>query len=563
MASIIPSYLEAPNSPHDESRPDNRIRLDITSITQDSASNTTTVSWSLSVVGTPYTALWAAMATLGGKTLYDNHTSQFAIMPTWESGDVIATGSETFQNNADGSLSLSAYVKQMFYYGTGDPTRWDNRAYYQDRSGTLVCSTIQRKAILTFATNFTDNVPLQIGYANLAGNDVTSIEVAISEDGTTPLTSYKTVNKELSTFTLALSQAEINTLRNRATQSYMTMYAILKTTIGSDVFYDKMGTFFSVDSTSETAPVIAISVENTNPLPHPFENMYIQNVSGVSVSITATAKYGATITKTSTIVDQNRLEGDSIVIDPIRNSGSMTIYSVTTDSRGHSTLASDVISVVPYEHPVINKADNTRAIVVDMVNGNLYVSAKKVYNKLMNGNTQINFCKLECRHREVGASSWGNWSTILPENSASDSFTGNVSGVSLETTKAYEVELRVTDTIGSTSSMNFVVREAVTVNAPNGGRILAFGGLADTTKPDSMQVYWDLILHGKIELKGHDIGISDDLTSLTNIPSGVSNAFYISFESQNGIYYIMTTSDNKIYSGFKSTSAASITWIEK
>ena len=73
MASINPSVLDCRNSPHVSGKTDNHCRLTITNITQtDGNQNQTTVSWKITVEGTPYSYLYALYVSLGGVTLYDH-----------------------------------------------------------------------------------------------------------------------------------------------------------------------------------------------------------------------------------------------------------------------------------------------------------------------------------------------------------------------------------------------------------------------------------------------------------------------------------------------------------
>ena len=179
MASINPSVLNCANSPHVSGKKDNHIRLTITEITQTGgAENKTTVKWKLTVEGTPYSYLYAAYATLGGRVLYDHHTGG-AIKTSWSAGDTIASGTETFNNNSDGSLTLHAYVKQMFYYGNGDTSRWTNPSYYQDASTDMVCSTIPRYATPYQSLNETGDNYLKINW----GADVSCDQLQYSING--------------------------------------------------------------------------------------------------------------------------------------------------------------------------------------------------------------------------------------------------------------------------------------------------------------------------------------------------------------------------------------------
>lgn len=141
MATISPTTLNNGTEPYTGKKA--YIRLTITEISQtDGATNQTTVKWKLTVEGTPWTVLYRAYCTLGGKVLYDAKPE----LSNWSAGQQFASGTTTFNNNSDGSLTLTAYVKQQFYYGNGDTSRWTNSYYYQEASTNMVCSKIPRYA---------------------------------------------------------------------------------------------------------------------------------------------------------------------------------------------------------------------------------------------------------------------------------------------------------------------------------------------------------------------------------------------------------------------------------
>lgn len=139
MASISPTSLSNYAEPFTDKG--GYIKLTITGITQtDGGTNQTTVSWKLTVEGTPWVNLSAYYATLGGKVIVPRWTGTKG---SWHAGDILASGSTTFDNASDGSLTLYAYVKQIFYY-TFSEARWSNSSIYQENGVNMVCSQIPR-----------------------------------------------------------------------------------------------------------------------------------------------------------------------------------------------------------------------------------------------------------------------------------------------------------------------------------------------------------------------------------------------------------------------------------
>lgn len=213
MASISPTYLDCKYSPHVSGKTDNRCRLTITKITQtDGGTNQTTVDWKITVEGTPYSYLYALYVSLGGKVLYDHHTGG-AIKTSWNAGDVIASGTTTFNNNSDGSLTLNAYIKQMFYYGNGDTTRWTNPKYYQENSTNMVCSTIARASSISSSASYTKGDAVTVSISRASSNFTHKVQFLIGSD----------VVKEISgvgtSVTWTPTKAEVESMLSKGTGS--------------------------------------------------------------------------------------------------------------------------------------------------------------------------------------------------------------------------------------------------------------------------------------------------------------------------------------------------------
>ena len=163
MASISPSYLNNKVEPYTGKKA--YIKLTITEITQTGgATNQTTVKWKITVEGTPYVWLYALYVTLGGVVLYD-HRKSGTILTSWSAGQVVSSGTTVFNNNDDGSLTLPAYIKQMFYYGYNS-NRWKDTFYYQENSVDMVCSTIPRYATSNQTLNTKTETSIKMNWSS-------------------------------------------------------------------------------------------------------------------------------------------------------------------------------------------------------------------------------------------------------------------------------------------------------------------------------------------------------------------------------------------------------------
>lgn len=157
MASITPTSLSCSPEPHSGKRA--YLRLDITSISDsDAATNKRYIGTKVTFQGEAWTTLYAWQVTLGGYSVTEKIQENYSGVTDWRTGDILASPSVTFYNNSDGTLTLRAYIKQMFYYGMGVPSRFDNSYYYQDASVDMVCSKLPRYT--SFSTHAVDNTTL-------------------------------------------------------------------------------------------------------------------------------------------------------------------------------------------------------------------------------------------------------------------------------------------------------------------------------------------------------------------------------------------------------------------
>lgn len=190
MASISPTTLSCPKSTHTSNNA--YCKLTITSITQTGgATNQTTINYKITVEGTPWVYLHGIYVTLGGVVLFEQYKN---VVGEWTAGQVIKSGSVTFNNASDGSLTLKAYMKQLFYYGYSS-SRWSSSSYTEEASTNMVCSQIPRyatsnqslnsKTETTIKMNWSsDNTVDYLWYSKDNGSNWTGIDVTDGTSGT-------------------------------------------------------------------------------------------------------------------------------------------------------------------------------------------------------------------------------------------------------------------------------------------------------------------------------------------------------------------------------------------
>lgn len=145
MASISPTSVQCSDEPHTSKNA--YLKLTITSISDsDASTNERYIGWKLTVEGTPWVALYAYSASLGGVSLTENLD---ASVTGWSAGQTIKSGTKTYSNDNAGNLTLTAYVKQLFYLYYS-ASRWSSvPSKAQEASVNMVCSQLPRYANLT------------------------------------------------------------------------------------------------------------------------------------------------------------------------------------------------------------------------------------------------------------------------------------------------------------------------------------------------------------------------------------------------------------------------------
>lgn len=268
------------------------------------------------------------------------------------------------------------------------------------------------------------------------------------------------------------------------------------TKIGSDTETVKA----TVPDNSSTKPSVSMSLSLVSSLGSAFAGLYIQNLTKVSASISASGKYDATISKTQAYIGGSKFSGTS---DLISQTGEVTVTGEAVDSRGYVGNTEQVITVLPYSKPALVPASGETGIVCVRcdASGNysnsgtyLRIKAKRDYSPITAGGVQKNFC--EIRYRVNG----GAWTTILSRTTATDEVdTGAISGKVSSVTTSYTIEIGVVDDVGNNYSAKFIIpTERVTFSLRNGGQGAAFGEYSVAEKVLSIAEDWELRVKGSV-----------------------------------------------------------------
>ena len=420
--------------------------------TQSVANNTSTISWTLEAVGG--SSSWYVERTVNvvvaGETVY----SKTAAVNRYKGK--VASGTKTISHNSDGSKSFSASVEAASYYGSVN----------SKGSKTFTLNTIARATTPTLSASSVDmggkvtiNTPRasssfthDLAYS-FAGGSYVSIAtgVATSYSWTVPDLASKIPNATSGTVT-------IRCITKNGSTSIGTKTVLLTAKVPASV----------VPSISAVA-----LVEATAGLAAQFK-AYIQNKSKVKATITAAGAKGSTIKSYSTTFQGKTYTGASWTSGLLTNSGTLTMTTKVTDSRGRTASKNTSLTVLAYTLPAIAAfsayrctEDGTEA------NDGTYVSAYYSYTvPVLNGG---NTAAMVIERKVYGTTTWEK-----VHSGASTASRDIVILPGFSVDNQWDLRLSVTDWFGATNYYPIIIPTAeVIMDILADGTGVGFGKVAE------------------------------------------------------------------------------------
>ena len=208
-------------------------------------------------------------------------------------------------------------------------------------------------------------------------------------------------------------------------------------------------TYLGTKSVTFTANIPASVVPTCNfsfnAVSSALSNYYIQNKTKLDVSVSGSGIYGSTIKAYKTTIEGVNYASSTFTSNTLTTSGTISITSSVTDSRGRTGTKTQNISVLPYEAPKIisfscNRATSSGAYSEE----GTYLSAKINYSisslNSKNSTSYVLYYKLK---------SATTWSSVSSGNSATLNTTILSSSGILNVNNTYDIRLQVTDSFGS------------------------------------------------------------------------------------------------------------------
>mgnify|MGYP003288485449 CR=1 FL=1 len=336
-------------------------------------------------------------------------------------------------------------------------------------------------------------------------------------------------SSELSTVYYNLPSAKKGTLRFTL-RTYSDEY---NTQVG-EAGYKEISLTIPNDTT--TQPTATLTVSSVHSLGSAFDGLYIKGKSKANATLDSGAgKYGAT-PKSYKVTIGTQSGASPLTSAYLTTPGELTIKGTVTDSREYSRTYTKTITVIDYSSPRILPAsgwDNVIAArcksdgVLDSNGTNLRIVAKRSYSKVMVSGAQKNYCKIQYRYKTEGGS-YSSWVDIRLGTETSDDVSTVASGVTLEATKTYAVQIRAVDDIGDAglttitiSSQRVYMHKAGSLNSLGIGKYVGEDNTIDIGEDFTVKVRGKLLVGDEASA----VGLEDGLPSL---PVSISDTGWIS-----------------------------------
>lgn len=215
-----------------------------------------------------------------------------------------------------------------------------------------------------------------------------------------------------------------------------------------------------------------------------YQSQYVQGKSKVTVTLTASGTYGSTIKSRSTTVKSgtNTISSStstSFTSGVINYSGTITIATTVTDSRGRTASSSTTISVVAYTGPQVTAFKAFRANSGGSANPQgayIRITGSASISSINSTNSKTTIL----RYRAKGASTWIN------ATSNTSSYTPSLAAtVAADENTSYEVQIYTEDYYSSSYQTSDVGTAFVLMDFNASGKGIAIGKVSEN---DSLEV---------------------------------------------------------------------------
>ncbi len=435
---------------------------------QSIVNNTSTISWKLQLISgsdgridSSSSKKWTV--TVNGTTYSGTNTVGIANNTT----KTLASGTTTISHNSNGTKTFSYSFSQQFSItfsgesigtksgsGSGTLNAIARKSSLTASNGTL--GTAQTLSVTRFDSSFTHTITYKCGSAS---GTVCTKATATSISFTPPLTLAS---------------------QNATGASVSVVFTI--TTFTGDTSIGTNTKTITCSIPASVKPSVSLSVSDSEGYAATF-GAYIQGLSKLKVTISASGLYGSTIKAYKTTAEGKTYTAASFTTGAVSSAGNVTINVTVTDSRGRTATASATATVLAYAPPKITALSVNRCDADGNKNSSgAYLSV--LFSSSITSLNGKNVASYTIQHKKSSASSYT--AETLSSYAGQHSVSGGVFVFPAETGSSYNIVLTATDSFSSTGKTATGSSIKKLWSSLSKGLGFAFGKVAET--PDLLDV---------------------------------------------------------------------------
>lgn len=451
-----------------------KFTLTVTQSAANVATNTSTLSFDFKLSPVETSWNWEGWNQSIAYSFTINGANYTGYIPNYDGYSVVTlrSGTQSVSHNADGTKSIS------YSFSVTDGANQYYTSGNASASGSMTLSTIPRATTPTFSAKS----------VTMGGSITITMTPAASSFKHKLRYSWSTLTQQTSGFSAGNDFTAQGTTTATFTPPTSLANYIPSASSGTCTVqcytYDASGNHIGTVSTDITlavpsyTPTGTITITGNNLL----SSTYVQGKSAMSVSITASTSYGATIAGYSSVVDGKTYSGNAFTTGVLSN-GNKSVVTTITDSRGKTAqVTSSSITVYEYAAPKITSftlaRQSTETTVIATVKGNVSsVNSKnaKTIKVVLNGVTN----------------------TIT---SSSYTINGTTTFTNVPTDVTLVGSATITDSYITAKQDSVLPTVAVTMDFYNDGKGVAFGKVAETS--DLLDVAWNERVRKNLTVNG-------------------------------------------------------------
>lgn len=330
--------------------------------------------------------------------------------------------------------------------------------------------------------------------------------------------------------------------------------------------YDENGVELGTDTAAITCaipstvvPTVSIAATDASGYLTTYEG-YLQNLSNISVTITAAGVYGSTIKAYNTSADGKTYTTSSFTTDPISGSGELTITATVSDTRGRTATASTTITVIAYSAPKITAIDIYRSGASGTATSNGAYLTVKFSGSITSINSK-NTAKYVVQYKKANDTSYT--SEELADYANAYSVIDGMYTFAAGTSSTYDIILTATDAFNSAQRSGSGGTVGKLFSFLANGLGIAFGKVAEKNKTVELEDEWslevgkDATIGGNASVSG-TFGVTGSATFANTIYDkngnevlAISDAYILEKTYPVGSYYIShnNTSPAELFGG--------------